>query len=900
MNCFPVFDNIAAPLSSMFTNWNEESFIDDGNLFVDFDNPSLKPYAASTKNHNRDNNTTEESREMDDDEKKWTSKSALREDAELDTNDGGRKLIFESCIKNQSGNMDLSGLVFALQSFGLYASKDELMKKMEDLDVHFPLKIATFRMFTEDIGTIQCERGLCTVPHARRGLSLGQLKDIRAGLFDTEWLPSLCQDFNTKHESEIREKKKQEMKPNLYAMKEAFVRKTTMTHDPKTNARNSIPPEVLEDAGVPDAPQANCSFAQLLNKEGLTVDYFVSHCWEQEFDRTVQALENFAGDVFQEIGKKSPDDVVFWLCVFALNQNNEAAEEVGSTLEERPFDMALANAKHGAIMVLDDSAKSMRRIWCLYELYRAKELGKPFELVVDKGRLAKASVKTLEEISEKLLEVCASKADAGKDSDKIKIHHKILDERWKSEYASFESYKLQISQYGVKEFFFENFDQHVCGLIANPLMEAGLVTKSDSVCLRALGMGATVTVDDLKDLNQRHGIDLQGKVETRFGETCSLATVFASSGRAEELEYILDAGAEVNDEDIHGATALSSAAEGGHAEICAILLARGAEVGTKTSTGSTALHSAAEGGHPEVCELFLNHGAAVDEQEEEGGDTPLRLAAVGGHADVCALLLDRGADVRDKKNDGFNALHLAAECGNADVCKLFLGRGGDGVDVGDETDRGSTALLLAAQNGHVETYKLFLEHGANVDTKNKRGFTSLHLAAENGHVDMCRMLLDGSAYISNSANKVDDEIGDGSSKSGLAAIGEKNSTGHTALLLAAQNGHMETYEILLQHGADAGDKTNSGSTSLHLAAENGQEEICKRLLDGGADVGDKRKNGMTALHSAAYQGHSEVCTLLLDCGADMDDKDKRGRTPLHVADQYGHTKLCALLQKRGA
>ena len=60
-------------------------------------------------------------------------------------------------------------------------------------------------------------------------------------------------------------------------------------------------------------------------------------------------------------------------------------------------------------------------------------------------------------------------------------------------------------------------------------MKAGLAKKSDAICMWMIGMGAMVTVEQLKDLTERVGVDLIGKVKTQF-ETRSLANVFARSG----------------------------------------------------------------------------------------------------------------------------------------------------------------------------------------------------------------------------------------------------------------------------------------------------------------------------------------------------------------------------------
>ena len=53
---------------------------------------------------------------------------------------------------------------------------------------------------------------------------------------------------------------------------------------------------------------------------------------------------------------------MFWICCFALNQH-DAAAEVGSSPEQGPFNAALAKAKKGAVMVLDEAANPLKRVW---------------------------------------------------------------------------------------------------------------------------------------------------------------------------------------------------------------------------------------------------------------------------------------------------------------------------------------------------------------------------------------------------------------------------------------------------------------------------------------------------------------------------------------------------------
>jgi len=254
------------------------------------------------------------------------------------------------------------------------------------------------------------------VPHARRGLTLQQIRAVLMGVNEERWLQKICNNFNlTKKEDEHRKYL------NMYALNDYFVSPTTSCNK---ELRNKIPNGVLKAAGVPEPPPEDVSFAEMINPEGLQVDYFVSHWWGHDFEKTVACLSKFAKEVYVKIGKQSPDEVVFWVCTFALNQHR-AEEEVGKTPEEGPFNKALEEARHGAVMVLNAKAEPMSRIWCLFEIHRAKELNQSFELIGEEGSLTNSSTVNLEGIAEKLVNVRASKADASNDDDKLKIHYRI-------------------------------------------------------------------------------------------------------------------------------------------------------------------------------------------------------------------------------------------------------------------------------------------------------------------------------------------------------------------------------------------------------------------------------------------------------------------------------------------
>lgn len=102
---------------------------------------------------------------------------------------------------------------------------------------------------------------------------------------------------------------------------------------------------------------------------------------------------------------------------------------------------------------------------------------------------------------------------------------------------------------------------------------------------------------------------------------------------------------------------------------------------------------------------------------------------------------------------------------------------------------------------------------------------------------------------------------------GADVNGYNDYDGKTALMWAAQYGHVETCRLLLRHGAYVDARTNWGSTALMWAAEFGHIQVCQLLINAGAHVNTHTKNNSTAYSYAKRNGHSLVCTLLVDAGA---------------------------------
>lgn len=110
----------------------------------------------------------------------------------------------------------------------------------------------------------------------------------------------------------------------------------------------------------------------------------------------------------------------------------------------------------------------------------------------------------------------------------------------------------------------------------------------------------------------------------------------------QDMEVLLDHGADPSLKDRHSRSALHRAAAAGHLPAVQLLAAWGAEVVAGDSLGLTPLHHAARGGHVDVASHLLDRGAQVN----AAGwlhKTPLHVARERGHGPMVELLLSRGA-----------------------------------------------------------------------------------------------------------------------------------------------------------------------------------------------------------------------------------------------------------------
>jgi ankyrin repeat protein len=400
-----------------------------------------------------------------------------------------------------------------------------------------------------------------------------------------------------------------------------------------------------------------------------------------------------------------------------------------------------------------------------------------------------------------------------------------------------------------------------------------------------------------------------------------------------EIQTLLDAGADVDEPQGDGSTALLWAAYHSDADPARALLAAGADPNATNRLGMTALAEAAGNGAGRIVTMLLDAGAAANVELPEG-DTPLMLAARSGTLAGVEALLAHGADVEAvERFHGETALMWAAAENHADVVARLIEAGADIEAISYEFEwadlkqagvasylprGGLTALLHAARQNAVEAARVLIDRGANPNATNPIGISAMRIALANAHWDLAKMLLDAGADPNDgaiveaarsraypltraAANRPDAS----SSLELIRALLEAGADPHgvpeqavsmqywtigefrndTTLFIAAREADVEMIDLLAKFGATSDRSTNPDGATAFMAAFG----FFPHQLGGG--VPSPPREDTLAI---------DIANRMRALGADANATKNDGMTTLHIAAGQGRNALIDYLLAHSA
>lgn len=146
-------------------------------------------------------------------------------------------------------------------------------------------------------------------------------------------------------------------------------------------------------------------------------------------------------------------------------------------------------------------------------------------------------------------------------------------------------------------------------------------------------------------------------------------------------------------------------------EIAKLLIEKGANLENYDDRGSTALIQAAGRANLDLIRYLVKSGAKLDAFNETGG--PALVAAAGlTQPTSIELLLQLGARVDQPDHDGMTALMFAARTGSLDCIKALLNHKANPNVVAHVAGETVTALGLAEKAGNPDAAELLVKAGA--------------------------------------------------------------------------------------------------------------------------------------------------------------------------------------------
>jgi ankyrin repeat protein len=359
-----------------------------------------------------------------------------------------------------------------------------------------------------------------------------------------------------------------------------------------------------------------------------------------------------------------------------------------------------------------------------------------------------------------LVEVCAGLVTVDQESSVIRlVHYTTQDYMKRKQQDWFPIAQVQIATACLTYLSFDVFGKGPCPddegletrLKCNPLLYYAAQHWGDHAREDVRGTTESLVLDFLDNTPQLISYSQVTSIsDFRYGDYSQRYTkslcglhVTASCGLSQLSGTLLAKGAEINEKNSDGETALYRAAGGGHKDVVNLLLAERANINAQGGKYGNALQAASDRGHKEIVQLLLEHGANINAQEGSYGNA-LQAASTEGHKETIQLLLEHGANINAQGEYCGNALQTASARGHKEIVQLLLEHG---ANINAQEGSYGNALQAVSAGGHKEIVQLLLEHGANINAQGGLYGNALQAASAEGHKEIVQLLVERGAVL---------------------------------------------------------------------------------------------------------------------------------------------------------
>ncbi|XP_064084015.1 ankyrin repeat domain-containing protein 6-like isoform X2 [Macrobrachium nipponense] len=173
-------------------------------------------------------------------------------------------------------------------------------------------------------------------------------------------------------------------------------------------------------------------------------------------------------------------------------------------------------------------------------------------------------------------------------------------------------------------------------------------------------------------------------------------------------------------------------------EIFKLLILSGANVDDQDNDGWSALILAASHNKLDRVRLLLRANANPNLKTTYHGDTALHWAVAKGYNDIVRELIVAGADLNTPNKRGVTPLNLAARKNRPNEVRLLLSAG---AEIDTQAIDGDTPLMEATNSEFAEVVKVFLEHCPDLSIRNNNRKTAADIARPKSRREIQNMIL---------------------------------------------------------------------------------------------------------------------------------------------------------------